>query len=146
MIPNVIESARRRAETAAMSAAANHAILRRYADLWLAGDVPNLIACYHDEMTLHWPGAHPLAGAHRGKPAALQALAALAQRANRQLLAITDVFASNTHGCMLSRERFTRDGESHDLDRTLIFAFKDGKLFECWVHDRDPALVDYLLR
>lgn len=72
---------------------ANLEILRRYADFWLAGDIPNIIACYHDEMTLYWPGANSLAGAHRGKPASLQALAALAQRVNRHLLEIVDVMA-----------------------------------------------------
>lgn len=125
---------------------ANRDVLRRYADYWLAGDVPSIIGCYHDDMTLHWPGAHPLAGAHRGKAAALQALAALAQRVNRQLLGVTDVMAGDTRGCMISRERFTRDGETHDLERVLIFSFKDGKLHECWVFDHDPALVDHMLR
>ncbi len=118
------------------TAAENLSIVQRYADAWLAADVAKILACYHDDVTLYWSGAHSLAGAHRGKAAAMQALAALSQRASRKLLAIVDVMAGPERACLISREQFERDGETHVLERTLIYTIKDGALYECWVRSR----------
>ena len=56
------------------------AAVTRYATAWLAGDRAAIAACYHDEFTLHYAGQNPLAGTHRGKAAALAALAEVARR------------------------------------------------------------------
>lgn len=123
----------------------NLALLRRYCDAWLRGDVATLLDCYHDEIVLHWHGQSPLAGAHRGKRAALEALAAQQQRARRTPLAVSDVLASDEHAIALTRERFERDGRAVELERVLVYRVRDGKLAECRVFDRDAALVDELL-
>jgi ketosteroid isomerase-like protein len=127
-------------------AAANLALVRHYAERWLAGDAAAVTASYHDDMTLYYGGANPFTGVHAGKPTAQATLRALAQRATRRLLAVVDVMAGPQRACMVARERFTRDGESHDLERVFVYSIKDGKLHECWVFDQDQALVDRLLR
>lgn len=63
-----------------MSAAANLAVARRYANAWRAGDLTAIFACYHDAFTLHYGGGSSLAGDHVGKAAALQTLAEVGQR------------------------------------------------------------------
>lgn len=125
--------------------AENEAVLRRYCDAWLRGDVATLLACYHDEITLHWHGRGPLAGTHRGKPAALAALAEQQKRARRTPVAVRDVLASDDHAIALTCERFERDGRTVELERVLVYRIRDGKLFECRVYDRDERLVDELL-
>lgn len=125
--------------------AENEAVLRRYCDAWLRGDVAALLACYHDEITLYWHGRGPLAGAHRGKAAALAALAEQSKRARRTPLAVRDVLASDDHAIALTCERFERDGRAVELERVLVYQIRDGKLFECHVYDRDERLVDELL-
>ena len=118
------------------------AAVSRYATAWLAGDRAAVAACYHNEFTLHYGGKNPLAGTHRGKPAALAALAEVARRANRKLLGIDDIMAGPRRGAILARELFSRDGRAAELERLLVYAVRDGLLSECWVYDRDQAIVD----
>lgn len=122
--------------------AAVRAAVTRYATAWLAGDRAAIAACYHDEFTLHYAGQNPLAGKHRGKAAALAALAEVARRTNRKLLGIDDVMAGPQRGAILAREAFSRDGRTAELERLLVYAVRDGLLGECWVYDRDQATVD----
>ena len=64
-----------------------------YAAAWLAGDRQAMLASYHDDFTLHYFGRNPLAGIHRGKPAALAILAEVTRRSKRKLSGIVDVMA-----------------------------------------------------
>jgi ketosteroid isomerase-like protein len=97
-------------ENAPMSAAENLVVARRYADAWLAGDLPALVGCYHEDFTLHYGGANPLTGVHRGKLKALGVLAEVTRRTGRTLDAIVDVTAGAERAVVLARETFTRDG------------------------------------
>jgi uncharacterized protein len=118
------------------------AAVTRYATAWLAGDRAAIAACYHDEFTLHYAGQNPLAGTHRGKAAALAALAEVARRTNRKLLGVDDIMAGPQRGAMLARELFSRDGRTAELERLLVYTVRDGLLSGCWVYDRDQATVD----
>jgi uncharacterized protein len=122
--------------------AAVRAAVTRYAAAWLAGDRAAIAACYHDEFTLHYAGQNPLAGVHRGKAAAFAALAEVARRANRKLLGVDDIMAGPRRGAILVRESFSRDGRTAELERLLVYAVRDDLLSECWVYDRDQAMVD----
>ena len=122
-----------------------HEAVTRYAAAWLAGDRAGQAACYHDEFTLHYAGHNPLAGTHKGKAAAFAVLAEVARRTNRKLLGVEDVMAGRRRGAILVRELFNRDGRTAELERLLVYSVRDGLLFECWVHDRDQAMVDAFL-
>jgi ketosteroid isomerase-like protein len=117
----------------------------RYAAAWQAGDRAGVVASYHDDFTLHYFGANPLAGVHRGKQAALAVLAEVTRRTNRKLLGIVDVMAGGERGAILARERFSRNGKSAEVERLLVYSVRDGLLWHCWVYDQDQALVDSFL-
>ena len=116
-----------------------------YAAAWLAGDRQAMLASYHDEFTLHYFGANPLAGMHRGKPAALAILAEVTRRSHRKLLGIVDVMAGAERGALLVREIFQRDGKTAEVERLLVYSVRDELLWQCWVYDQDQALVDTFL-
>ena len=120
-------------------------ILERYAETWQAGDLAAIRSCYHDDFILHYFGRNPLAGDHRGKAAALKILAQVSRRTDRRLLAILGVMAGPRRGAIAARERFSRAGETAELDRLLVYTVRDGQLAECWVYDSDQALVDSFL-
>jgi hypothetical protein len=107
--------------------------------------VPALVACYHDDFTLHYFGRSALAGDHRGRPAALRVLGEVSRRTNRRLVAILDILAGRRQGAVIAREAFQRDGTKIELDRVLVYTVREGKLHECWVYDSDQALVDRFL-
>lgn len=117
----------------------------RYAAAWLAGDRAGVVASYHDDFTLHYFGGNPLAGAHRGKQAALGVLAEVTRRTNRKLLGIVDVMSGPERGAILVRELFSRDGRTAEVERLLVYSVRDGLLWQCWVYDQDQTLVDEFL-
>ena len=123
----------------------NREAVTRYARAWLAGDRAALAACYHEDFTLHYFGRNPLAGDHRGKMAALAILVEVTRRTNRKLLGIVDIMAGPARGALLVRERFEREGKAAEFERLLVYAVRDGLLWECWVWDRDQAAVDAYL-
>jgi ketosteroid isomerase-like protein len=118
------------------------AVLERYADAWLKGDMKTIIDSYHDDVVFHYAGRSPLAGAHRGKQACLAVLKQVSQKTNRKLLSIKDVMAGNELGIIVAIERFGAEGDSVELERLLRYRVRDGKLCECWIYDFDQALVD----
>jgi len=130
------------AETARL---ANLAPARRYADAWLAGDFPAMLATYSDDFTLHWFGANPLAGVKRGKAAAVEALMEFTRRTSRRLVAVDDVMAGATRAVILARESITAGDETREVERVLVYRIADGLLAECWVHDQDQAFIDRAL-
>jgi ketosteroid isomerase-like protein len=100
---------------------------------------------YADDVVLHYAGDHPLAGEHRGKPAALAALAKFGAATKRGTPEIHDVIASDEHAAILAREHWMDGDASIAVERVLLYHVRDGKLAECWVYDGDQALVDRLL-
>jgi hypothetical protein len=128
-----------------MSASENLAVARRYADAWRAGDLAAIFGCYHDEFVLHYSGANPFSGTHRGKAAALAVLAEVTRRTGRKLLDIVDVTAGPQRAVVLARESFERDGERVELDRALVYRIEAGLLRECWLYDFDQVAVDRCL-
>jgi len=116
-----------------------------YAAAWMAGDRQAMLASYHDDFTLHYFGRNPLAGIHRGKPAALAILAEVTRRSNRKLSGIVDVMAGPERGALLVREIFQRDGKTAEMERLLVYSVRDELLWQCWVYDQDQALVDAFL-
>ena len=116
-----------------------------YAAAWLAGDRQAMLASYHDDFTLHYFGRNPLAGIHRGKPAALAILAEVTRRSKRKLSGIVDVMAGPERGALLVREMFQRDGKTAEVERLLVYSVRDELLWQCWVYDQDQALVDAFL-
>ncbi|WP_332774859.1 nuclear transport factor 2 family protein [Polaromonas sp.] len=119
-----------------------HAVVRRYADAWVANDLKAIFDCYHDEVVFHYFGRSPLAGTHRGKPACLALLKQVRERTQRQLIEIKDVLAGEQFGLIVAVERFERDGQATQLERLLRYRVRDGKLSECWIYDEDQRLVD----
>jgi uncharacterized protein len=116
-----------------------------YAAAWLAGDRQAMLASYHDDFTLHYFCRNPLAGIHRGKPAALAILAEVTRRSHRKLSGIVDVMAGPERCALLVREIFQRDGKTAEIERLLVYSVRDELLWQCWVYDQDQALVDAFL-
>jgi hypothetical protein len=119
--------------------------LERYVSAWQAGDITALVACYHDDFTLHYFGRSALAGDHRGRTAALRVLSEVSRRTNRRLVAVVDVVAGRRRGAVIAREAFQRDGMKAELERVFVYTVRDDRLHECWVYDADQELVDRFL-
>jgi hypothetical protein len=119
-----------------------YAVVKRYAEAWVANDLRAIIESYHDDVVFHYFGRSPLAGTHRGKTACLAILKQVRERTNRRLVSVRDVLAGQHFGLIIAVERFERLGESVEIERMLRYSVRDDKLAECWIYDEDQRLVD----
>lgn len=119
--------------------------VERYAAAWASGDLAATVACYHDDFTLHYFGRNALSGEHRGKPAALTALGEFSRRSRRRLVSIVTTLAGPERGAVIAREQLLREDQPVEVERVLVYAIQDGLLRECWVFDRDQALIDAIV-
>ncbi|WP_200887379.1 nuclear transport factor 2 family protein [Sphingomonas sp. ERG5] len=119
--------------------------LERYAAAWTKGDLALIVACYHDDFTLHYFGHSTLSGDHAGKAEALKALAAFSQRTRRKLMGITAILAGDRLGVIVARERLMQGEQPIEVDRLLVYRVTDGLLAECWVYDQDQRLIDSII-
>jgi ketosteroid isomerase-like protein len=127
-----------------MSVESSRQVAEGYCEAWSRGDIAAILAFYDDGFVLHYFGASDYAGDHRGKDAAVQALAAVSAEAQRELLGIDEILASDDGAVIVARERLTRSGESHEIRRLFRYRIADGRFIECWLYDEDQALVDRL--
>ena len=119
-----------------------YAVVKRYADAWVANDLRAIVDSYHDEVVFHYFGRSPLAGTHRGKAACLAILKQVREKTGRRLVSVRDVLAGELFGVIVAVERFERAGASVEIERMLRYSVRDGKLAECWIYDEDQRLVD----
>jgi ketosteroid isomerase-like protein len=116
--------------------------LERYAAAWASGDLAGIIACYHDDFTLHYFGRNALSGDHAGKAAALKALAEFSRRTSRRLIKVESILAGPDLGALRAREIIKHRGEEIEIERVFLYTVQDGLLRECWLYDQDQRLVD----
>ena len=117
-------------------------VLREYAEAWLASDLENVLASYHDEIELHYMGTSPLAGTHRGRDAAFAALGQASVRTSRKLIAVEDVLVGDALGALIAVEDL--GDPPRRVRRVLLYRVQDHKLRECWLFDEDQRFIDGL--
>jgi len=116
--------------------------LQRYARAWLASDLDTVLASYHDDIELHYMGASPLAGTHRGRDAAFAALAQASVRTARKLIDVEDVLVGESLGALIAVEDLGDPPQR--VRRVLLYRVEDEKLRECWLFDEDQRFIDGL--
>ncbi len=120
-------------------------MVRRYLDAWQSGDITTVLDSYHPDLTLHWPGTHPLAGDHVGLDAALTALAELQSRTSRAVVSVGPLEERADGSVVVDVVERWRCPDPIDVSRSLAFRVHDGTIAGCTVEEADAALVDRLL-
>ena len=122
--------------------AETEAVLRAYADAWLAADLEKVLGAYHEEIVLHYMGESPLAGTHEGREAVFEILGLASFRTSRKLVEVEDVLAGDEFGAIVAIEDLGDPPKR--VRRLLLYRVVDGKLGECWLFDEDQRFIDRL--
>ena len=122
--------------------AETEAVLRSYADAWLAADLEKVLGAYHEEIVLHYMGESPLAGTHEGREAVFEVLGLASFRTSRKLVEVEDVLAGDRFGAIIAIEDL--GDPPRRVRRVLLYRVIDGKLGECWLFDEDQRFIDAL--
>jgi hypothetical protein len=118
------------------------AVLRNYADAWLAADLEKVLGAYHEEIVLHYMGESPLAGTHEGREAVFEILGLASFRTSRKLVEVEDVLAGDRFGAIIAIEALGDPPKR--VRRVLLYRVIDGMLGECWLFDEDQRFIDAL--
>jgi ketosteroid isomerase-like protein len=98
----------------------------------------------HDDVVLHVPGTHPLAGEHRGPEALVRFVEASRERTETgEHIEVLDVLEGAGHAAAYLRVTAERAGRS-PLDNTTVHLLRlvDGRVAEVWLHNWDNAAVN----
>lgn len=131
---------------ASTRAQANARLVAEYLDAWLRMDVEHGSSFYADDLVVHVPGRHELAGTYRGRAAFH---AGYVERAFEltggrwSVESVEDILASESRAMALVNKRFERDGEP-PLETLVISVYEidDDKIVQLWMYDQDPYAVD----
>ncbi len=120
-------------------------VIRSYCDAWIAGDTMAVVAMYHDDLTLEWPGRHRLAGTHSGQQASIKALLDLQAITNRVPTKIVQVLGGPESVIAIVVERWTAPGdpsETLEHTRALEFTVQDNQLHTCRIFETAQREID----
>ena len=110
----------------------------------LAGDAERAADLVTDDVRLHVPGSHRLAGDHVGLPAILDFLAqSRATTDDGEHIDVRDVLVGHDHVALYCHVTATRSGRP-PLDNLTVHLARvtDGRVSELALHNRDDAPVD----
>lgn len=113
----------------------------------VAGDTAAVLALYHKDLTLDWPGRHRLAGTHVGQDASIEALLGLQAATNRLPVKVVDVMAGQNGIAVKVLERWSRLGtagqpEVLEHTRVLEYTVEDNQLRTCAVYESAQGDID----
>ena len=98
----------------------------------------------HDDVVLHVPGSHPLAGEHRGPEALVRFVEASRERTETgEHIEVLDVLEGADHAATYLRVTAERAGKT-PLDNTTVHLLRlvEGRVAEVWLHNWDSTAVN----
>ena len=119
------------------------AIARRLYAAREAGDLATIAALVADDVVLHVPGTHPLAGTYRGLAAFAEFSAAITARTDDgEAIEVLDVLGGDDHAAVYCHVTARRAGRPA-LDNLTVHVLRigDGRVTEIWLHNFDDVAV-----
>lgn len=98
----------------------------------------------HDDVVLHVPGSHHLAGEHRGPEALVRFVEASRERTDTgEHIEVLDVLEGTDHAAAYLRVTAERAGRA-PLDNTTVHLLRlvEGRVAEVWLHNWDNNTVN----
>ena len=98
----------------------------------------------HDDVALHVPGSHPLAGEHHGPEALVRFVEASRERTETgEHIEVLDVLEGSDHAAAYLHVAAERAGKA-PLDNTTVHLLRlvEGRIAEVWLHNWDDNTVN----
>lgn len=125
---------------------ANEQVIRTALGAFTSGDMDGFSDVISDDIVVHVPGNHQLAGEYKGKDEFLGKFIAKAIELTGGSVQIEahDFLASDDHAVGVYVMRAERDGRSAEWRHINVYHVGDGKITEVWWNPFDRETVDEL--
>ncbi len=121
-----------------MGAQENAELIRRGYEAFNSGDMTALAELIDEGVRWHSPGRSPVAGDYEGRDATFAYFGRLAQETGGTFRAqLRDVVAGEELVIGLHHNHAERDGRTLDVDISLVFRLRNGKVVEAWEYYDD---------
>lgn len=120
-------------------------VVRTYLDRIVDLDWPGALEYVTDDVVLHVPGDHSLAGKYLGKDAFMGYIQKVVALTDSMRMEEHDFLASDDHAVALMRAHLTVGDEEILDDRIAIYHVADDKITELWLVDVDQAAMAELI-
>jgi uncharacterized protein len=120
------------------------AIVRRFYQAFVTGDMATIDSLVTDDVSFHVPGTGSNAGDYQGKQAVFGFFGKAMDTTGGSLkLELLDVMAGQDHVAALATYRAEREGRT-PLQNNLVQLIKlrDGRIAQSWFHSRNQYEVD----
>lgn len=121
-----------------------NAIVRRFYQAFVLGDMATVDSLMTDDVSFHVPGTGSNAGDFQGKPAVFGFFQKAVGTSGGSLkLELLDVMTGQDHVAAVATYRAEREGHA-PLQNNLVQLMKlrDGRIAQCWFHSRNQYEVD----
>lgn len=119
------------------------AVFQRAMAAFSAGGMDALAEVFHPDVVWHVGGRSPLSGDFRGREATFAMFALDFQLSGGTYRPqLHDVLANDDHTVALLHATASREGKELDMDYTIVFHIRDGKITEGWELWADQRAYD----
>lgn len=119
-------------------------LARELYDSLATGDLEQARRTLAEDVALHVPGTHPLAGAHHGPDAVVRfVLDSRDLTEAGEDIEVIDVLEGDRHVAVCCTVRATRPGRAPLVNRTVhLLRIDTGRIAEIWLHNFDDLTVN----
>jgi ketosteroid isomerase-like protein len=126
-----------------MTADENVAVVHRYIEAFLSGDLDTAKALLSDDVTLNVPGRNALSGVHYGQQDTVHFLQQMRQITAGSLnFEITDILANEELVVVLFNPSAIRPGKEWISRAVTVYRLIGGAISEITVYQHDPYAFD----
>jgi uncharacterized protein len=125
-----------------MADQSNVQLIRDMYDAFLKGDMEAVGNVLADDIVVHLPGRHPLAGDRRSKEEFFVLLGQMAELTSRLSAEVRDVVGGDEHVLGLITEQLERNGKTLSVDVVEVWKVENGKAVEVVTLACDPYALD----
>lgn len=121
----------------------NATLVKDLYGLFETGDVSSISEFLTDDVVVHVPGRHPMAGDYKGREGFLEFMAKNFELAGPSLhIELEAVVADDERAVTFEHFTARRDGKVLDVRDHTAFLFRDGKVAEMVMLSEDPYAHD----
>lgn len=119
--------------------------MRDLAEYWHSGDLEGVKKLYRDDLVVTIPGRNLVSGVYRGKETWWNDYIGKVVELTGgtfEIVEVQDVIAKENRAVTMVRERFSRKGNTLEVNRLFVYDLRDGLISAIQQFEEDQYVID----